>query len=169
MDQQKIGRFLRDLRTEREQTQEQLAEVLGVSNRSISRWENGVNMPDFDLLMQIARYFDVGVEEILDGERKLRSADPESEEALQKVAEYGNVEKLAYSRRVRVLLFVALFAIAVCVAIDMLELRDVGIYAYIADFMLGLVFGMILMALLYTSKFMAKCREFKLRLIKRAK
>lgn len=49
MDQKKIGAFLRELRSEKHMTQEQLAEILGVTNRSISRWENGVNMPDFDL------------------------------------------------------------------------------------------------------------------------
>ena len=41
MEQQKIGAFLRQLRRERNLTQEQLAERLGVSNRSVSRWENG--------------------------------------------------------------------------------------------------------------------------------
>ena len=43
MEQQKIGAFLRQLRRERNLTQEQLAERLGVSNRSVSRWENGVS------------------------------------------------------------------------------------------------------------------------------
>lgn len=41
MDQRKIGRFLKELRNERALTQEQLAEIIGVTNRSISRWENG--------------------------------------------------------------------------------------------------------------------------------
>lgn len=41
MNQKKIGNFLKELRKEKGVTQEQLAEVLGVSNRSISRWENG--------------------------------------------------------------------------------------------------------------------------------
>ena len=71
MDQKKIGQFLRELRTEQKLTQEQFAEIIGVTNRSISRWENGVNMPDFDVLIQIAEYFDVGIEEILDGERRV--------------------------------------------------------------------------------------------------
>lgn len=48
MNQKKIGEFLKELRKEKSMTLEQLAEVLGVTNRSISRWENGVNMPDFD-------------------------------------------------------------------------------------------------------------------------
>lgn len=43
MDQKKIGRFLRELRTEKKLTQAQFAEIIGVTNRSISRWENGVS------------------------------------------------------------------------------------------------------------------------------
>ena len=58
MNQQKIGYFLRTLRSEKGITQEKLAEILGVSNRSISRWENGVTMPDFDLVILIAKYYD---------------------------------------------------------------------------------------------------------------
>ena len=51
MDQIKIGQFLKRLRTEKSLTQEKLAELIGVSNRSVSRWENGNTMPDFDLLI----------------------------------------------------------------------------------------------------------------------
>lgn len=45
MDQQKIGTFLKQLRQERQLTQENLAEIMCVTNRSVSRWENGVNLP----------------------------------------------------------------------------------------------------------------------------
>ena len=47
MNQQKTGGFLKELRKEKGITQEQLAEVFGVSSRTVSRWENGVNMPSF--------------------------------------------------------------------------------------------------------------------------
>ena len=51
MDQIKVGSFLKDLRREKGITQEQLAEELGVSGRTISRWETGNNMPDIGLLV----------------------------------------------------------------------------------------------------------------------
>ena len=53
MDQIKIGTFLKLLRKEKNLTQEQLAEQLGVSTRTVSRWENGNNMPDISLLSEI--------------------------------------------------------------------------------------------------------------------
>ena len=167
MDQQRIGRFLRELRGERGLTQEQFAEKLGVSNRSVSRWENGRNMPDFDLVLQIAHYYDVSVEEILDGERRAERADSGSEKALQKVADYGNVEKLIYSGRVRVLLIIAAAAMLAGHLIDVLELS--GFYLHLRQFLHGVVFGMTLTGLLYTTQFMAKCREFKRRLLQKKK
>ena len=69
MNQEKIGIFLKDLRKEKEMTQEQLAEKMNVNSRTISRWENAKTMPDFDILIELAKLYDVSIEEILNGER----------------------------------------------------------------------------------------------------
>ena len=98
MDQKKTGRFLKELRREKGLTQEQLAERFGVTNRSVSRWENGVNMPDLDLVIDIADYFEVSIDEFLDGERKTDMKDKKTEEMLRKVADYENQEKVMISR-----------------------------------------------------------------------
>ena len=58
MNQQKIGQFLRECRKEKGITQEQLAEMLGVTNRSVSRWENGSNLPDLDILIEMVLFTD---------------------------------------------------------------------------------------------------------------
>ena len=70
MDQQKVGSFLKELRQEKGITQEQLAEEFHTTNRSVSRWENGRNMPDISLLVELADFYDVDVRELIDGERK---------------------------------------------------------------------------------------------------
>ncbi|MBN2960344.1 MAG: helix-turn-helix transcriptional regulator, partial [Streptococcus gordonii] len=57
MDQVKIGNFLKKLRKEKGITQEQLAEILNVSGRTVSRWETGNNMPDISILVDIADYY----------------------------------------------------------------------------------------------------------------
>ena len=93
MDQQKIGRFLKELRKEKGITQEQLAEQFSVSNRTISRWENGNNMPDLDILIEISDYYEVDLREILNGERKSENMNEELKETVLKVAEYSNSEK----------------------------------------------------------------------------
>lgn len=69
MDQKRIGEFLTQLRLESNMTQEVLASKLGVSNRTVSRWENGRNMPDLSLFEPICQLFDISVEEFLTGAR----------------------------------------------------------------------------------------------------
>lgn len=61
----KLGENLKKLRLKRELTQEQLAEVFGVSPQAVSRWENGATYPDITLLPSIAGYFDISIDEII--------------------------------------------------------------------------------------------------------
>lgn len=93
MNTKKIGEFLKVLRKEKGLTQEQLAEILGVSGRTVSRWETGMNMPDLSILIQIAEFYGVDIKEILDGERKGENMDKELKETLFKVADYSKLEK----------------------------------------------------------------------------
>ncbi len=69
MDQIKIGKFIASLRREQGLTQEQLGEKLGVTNKTVSRWENGNYMPDIEMLQLLAEEFDVSINELLTGER----------------------------------------------------------------------------------------------------
>lgn len=94
MDQVKIGSFLKELRKEKALTQEQLAEQFGVSGRTVSRWENGNNMPDISILIELAEFYDLDIREIIDGERKSENMDKEIKDTLVKVAEYTTDEKV---------------------------------------------------------------------------
>ena len=102
MDQKKIGLFLKDLRKEKGITQEELAQLLGVSSRSVSRWETGSNMPDISLLSAIADYYDVDVREIIDGERK-SGMNEEIKEVAVKMADYAGTEKKSLFKWVRII------------------------------------------------------------------
>lgn len=93
MDTQKIGEFLKQNRKNKNLTQAQLAEILGVSGRTISRWETGTNMPDLSILIQLADYYDVEVKDILDGGKKGETMNKELKETLTKVADYSEYEK----------------------------------------------------------------------------
>ncbi len=99
MDLQKIGTFLKELRKEKGFTQEQLAESLNVSRRTVSRWETGSNMPDLDLLMEISDLYEVDLREMLNGERKSEEKmNKEMEQAVLQAAEYSNAGKNAQRR-----------------------------------------------------------------------
>ena len=69
MDQEKIGRFLASCRKERNLTQEQVAEKLGVSDKTVSRWENGKGFPDVSLLQPLCALLNISVNELLLGEK----------------------------------------------------------------------------------------------------
>lgn len=92
MDSQKIGTFLHELRKEKNLTQEQLAEVLGVSGRTVSRWETGSNMPDLSIMIELADYYDIDIKELLNGERK-SEMDKELKETLKTVADYTDIQR----------------------------------------------------------------------------
>ena len=101
MDQKKIGSFLRELRKEQRITQEDLAEKLNVSSRTISRWETGSNMPDISLLIEIADFFDVSIPEIINGERKSEKMDEEVKEVAEKLSDYADAEKVNIIKEIR--------------------------------------------------------------------
>ncbi len=69
MNQEKIGMFIAKCRKDKNLTQEQLAEKLGVSNKSISRWENGKTMPDYSILSDLCNILDFDVNEFLSCEK----------------------------------------------------------------------------------------------------
>lgn len=69
MDQEKIGKFISNLRKEKKLTQEQLAKKLGVTNKSVSRWENGKNMPDYSILKELCSTLGIDFNEFLSGEK----------------------------------------------------------------------------------------------------
>lgn len=69
MDMKKIGSFLSQLRKERGLTQEQLGEKLGVTNKTVSRWETGTYLPPVEILQLLSELYGITINEILSGER----------------------------------------------------------------------------------------------------
>lgn len=69
MDQEKIGRFLSELRKEQGLTQQQLADSIGVSNKTISKWECGKGMPEISSIMPLCQILQINVNELISGER----------------------------------------------------------------------------------------------------
>ena len=168
MDQQKIGRFLKELRKEKGITQEQLAEQFSVSNRTISRWENGNNMPDLDILIEISDYYEVDLREILNGERKSENMNKEMKETILQAVDYTNTEAEKYNKRVRLCNAIAMVFILLYIII-----KDMTIYANYpvvragADIAEGLGVGMLLAGLIVSSRYGAKVREFKQRIFRK--
>ena len=68
MNQTAIGSYIAKKRREKNLTQEQLAETLGVSNKTISKWENGKCMPDYSIIEQLCKELSITLSELMDGE-----------------------------------------------------------------------------------------------------
>ena len=70
MNQEKIGKFIKQIRQDNNLTQKDLADKLGVTYQAVSKWENGKNVPDIATLKEISKLFNTNIDEILDGEKK---------------------------------------------------------------------------------------------------
>lgn len=68
MDQVKIGKFIAKCRKEQNLTQMQLAEKLGITDRAVSKWENGKTMPDSSLMLDLCSILKISVNDLLSGE-----------------------------------------------------------------------------------------------------
>ena len=67
MDQERIGKLIKDLRKQSNMTQNEFAQKYGVSFQAVSKWENGKNLPDILLLKQICHDYNINIDDILDG------------------------------------------------------------------------------------------------------
>lgn len=119
MDQAKIGSFLKELRKEKNLTQEALAEKLNVSGRTVSRWETGSNMPDIGMLVEIAEFYNVGIPEIINGERKSENMNQETKETAAAMAEYSRNEVKSGKKKVIGILMSAFGAFIIVSALTM--------------------------------------------------
>ena len=90
MDLRKIGKFIAEKRQEKGFTQESLAEELDVSNRSISKWERGVCLPDAENMAKLCKILDINYNELLSGE-ELRRENYERR-AEENLAEFAKIE-----------------------------------------------------------------------------
>ena len=72
MNQEKIGKFIADLRKQKKLTQTELAKRIGVSNKAVSKWECGNAIPDYGVFENLCKEFDISVNELLNGEKDMK-------------------------------------------------------------------------------------------------
>jgi len=114
MDTQKIGKFIAMKRKEKKLTQAQLGELLGVASKSISKWENGVYMPDLSLLIPISEILEVSLNELLAGESLSKEeAAEQAENSIVMAIDFSNkkVQKLRKKYAFLIALVLILFVI----------------------------------------------------------
>ena len=162
MDQKKIGSFLKELRKEKGITQEELAEQLNVSGRTVSRWETGNNMPDISILIELAELYDVSIPEIVNGERKNESMNEEVKEVAQSLSDYADLEKENILKQIRNL---SIMGVAGLLVYGLLGIGDINekyfLLGSLSVYSLVLVIITPIMILLYTSGLIQKVKKHK--------
>ena len=162
MDQQKIGEFLKTLRKETGLTQEELADKMNVSRRTVSRWETGSNLPDLALLVELADLYDVDMREIFNGERKDESMNKDLKETMLMAADYTDDHMKKVFKRYQLMFAGA----TVCGIIYLIGLflgpENISpVFDFISGLCLGIMFGMLILGIFVTDKNFSKFAEWK--------
>lgn len=92
MNQKKIGLFISKLRKEKSMTQIELANILGVTDRAISKWENGRGLPDLSLMSSLCNELGITINELLNGEKI-------NDNEYQKVSDNNIINTLEYGKQ----------------------------------------------------------------------
>ena len=114
MNQEKIGKFIAACRKENGYTQASLAEKLGITDRAVSKWENGKSMPDASIMLELCGLLKINVNELLTGERIMQDdykAVAEKQLVDLKSQEEKAVKKATYAVVIIVLLIVLVFSL----------------------------------------------------------
>lgn len=149
MNQEKIGKFIANLRKEKNMTQQELADKLGVTDRAISHWENGRRLPDYSLLKDLCDILSISINELFSGERiskddYKKKADENLMSALEN-SSFSLQEKIVYYKKKWKKEHISTIVIAVIfwvVLLAALKLQNV-------DFSLICTIGSLLSVLLY--------------------
>lgn len=165
MNQAKIGKFLQELRKEKGLTQEQLAERFFVARRTVSRWETGSNMPDLDVLVQLSEFYDVGLRELLDGERKGAEMDKETQDTIRKVAEYSNAQQERTTKMMRWFFVAGVVVLILKLVLEMTDYDGVPSPEFLMGVADGMAMGIMILGLMYTTGVLTKFQAFKRRML----
>ena len=164
MDLAKMGAFLKELRKEKNITQDQLAEEMGVARRTVSRWETGSNMPDMDILIDISDFHKVDLREILDGERKNEQMDKEMKETVLKVAEYESEGKRRNAIVVIVYSALGIAALLANLIMNTVEMPDTFTTGVLKGVTVAVALGAMILGIVYATGTLTKLYVFKKRL-----
>ena len=114
MNQEKIGKFIAECRRQRKMTQSELGEKLGVTEKSISNWENGRNMPDLSLFKPLCNELDISLNDLMSGEKvKEKEYRDKLEENIINTIDYSN--KKIESRNIFIGLILIVFGVLISI------------------------------------------------------
>lgn len=128
MDIEKIGKFIAESRKKKNITQQELAEKLGVSDRTIGNWENGRNMPDLSLFKPLCQELDITLNDLISGEKvEEKEYQEKLEENIVNTIKYSNqkVQKIKFiCSFIAILLGLILLTLLILFGIDVTRMKN---------------------------------------------
>ena len=124
MDQIKIGKFIAECRKKNNLTQMQLAEKLNITDRAVSKWENGKGMPDSSIMLDLCNELKISVNELLSGEMiDMKEYDKKAEELLVELAKQDELKnrKLMTSMWTILITSAIFYVVILLLAVNTLE------------------------------------------------
>ena len=157
MDQIMMGTFLAKKRKEKNMTQAALAERLGVTNKTISKWETGKCMPDYSVIELLCKELEITVAELLDGEEKTDKSvrvydDPQIIELLKRTQNLENQRTSLYGM---ILIIIGLAFLAIHFNIGGSNIRD-----FVSGVLLGLSIFEMLVGLYILSRGLGRQKKY---------
>ncbi|MGN0553957.1 MAG: helix-turn-helix domain-containing protein [Oscillospiraceae bacterium] len=172
MEQKQIGSFIQANRKAKGLTQQQLAEIMGVSDKSISRWENGKTMADISLLPLLAQTLDVTIDELLKGERNKPTEIIDSDKTIESLIDYQGQSEKQKSEKVNKYIYIGNLLIIIAILNNHFDFFRFIFTDNMAEFVSGALYGcgiMFDLMGLYYNNANISLREKKKSIVKRLK
>lgn len=148
-----VGQFIAQKRKEKNLTQENLAERISVSNKSISKWERGKCMPDYSIVESLCKELGIRISELMDGEEKENNSLPtyDDQQTLEMLARIQHLERQRQ-------LFIGVILIVMGIALQALSQNTGGtsFKDFVSGLMLGISVGEILAGLYIAGRSLIK-------------
>ena len=126
MDQIKIGKFIQEKRKEKNLTQSELAEKLNISDRAISKWENGVCMPDVGNMPELCNILSISINDLISGEKvDMKNNEKKLEENLLEMTKLKEEkDKLLLNLEIVIGIILVLFYLAICTIVAYIDMKE---------------------------------------------
>lgn len=152
LNQEKIGKFLSELRKEQGMTQQQLADTIGVSNKTISKWECGKGIPELSSILPLCQTLGINVNELLSGERLPEDGYSEkAEENMMNLIQETEINKRKSNNSISII-FVTVIAVFLGFCYSVITCMGVGKSLFFFDVPTMLVMAVVTILFLLGSK-----------------
>ena len=148
MEPKKTGRFIAELRKERGMTQKELAKILSVSDKTVSKWETGRGLPEISLMQSLCETFDISINELLTGGRLDNVAYREkAEENITELIKHRSYKKLVIHIAISTVLFLAAFLMFPLAAEKIISPMSIPVVLFwcilliVCNFIAGVTYG----------------------------